>query len=483
MNEILQLEPHDLWYYFSEISKIPHPSKHEKEIANYIYHLLSKKGLDCEIDPAGNVIARKKATPGLENAPVVALQAHMDMVPQKEEDKEFDFLKDSLELLVDGDFVKANGTTLGADNGIGLVAILAILMSDNLKHGPLEAIFTVDEEEGLTGAQNFAPNVLKAKYLLNLDSEEEFLIGCAGGIFAKACFSPKYEEIDHAKYQELSLKVTGLQGGHSGADIHLQRGNAIKILIHLLAENLEKYDFRLASINGGTVKNAIPRSAEGKVFIRINQKADFIASINEITKKVRHELKEIDQNFAVIVQEVVSMNQVIDQNTQKNFLLSLQAMHDGIFTMSVEVPELVETSTNLGVIETKENKITAHWFFRSSNEALLTLATQRFAALFTLAKAQISFSDPNPAWQPNVNSELLKKVKATHQRLFNNIPKVGAVHAGLECGCFYKTYPDLDMISFGMDIRGAHSPNERVSISSVQKFWKFLTELLIDLAK
>ncbi len=466
------LEPQLLWKHFDEIRKIPRCSKNEGKIREYVIEFAKKKGLEYQADEVGNVIIRKKATPGHENAPGVILQAHLDMVCEKNSDVDFDFEKDPIRVKREDGWITADGTTLGADNGIGVAAALAVLEDDSIVHGPLEVLLTVDEETGLTGASNLKGGLLHGKYLLNLDSEDEgvFFIGCAGG--RDTVFTLK---IEREKYEgkAFEIKVSGLKGGHSGVDIHLQRGNAIRILARVL---YEIDGVKISSIKGGNKRNAIPREASAVV---IAEEGKVKEAVERVLSEVKEELKYSDPGIRIEYTEASSSDYIKDSKKIVDFLMSLP---HGVLAMSLAMEGLVETSTNLAVVNSYQDHVEVVESSRSSINSSLDFVCKQLKALGDLAEAETHQPPGYPGWTPNPDSQILKIMKEVYRKLFGKEPEVTAIHAGLETGIIGKNYPGLEMISFGPTIKYPHSPDERVEIKSVEKFWKLLVETLKALA-
>lgn len=480
---IKDLEPHLLWKYFYEITQVPRPSKKEGKIIDYLLNFAKEHELDCKKDEAGNVLITKPATPGFENLPCVILQGHVDMVCEKNSDKNFDFDNEPIQTIVDGDWLRADGTTLGADNGIGVAAALAILASDNIQHGKLECLFTVDEETGLTGAYALEKNFLTGNILINLDTEEEgkLYIGCAGGRGTKAIFKFEQENVPGEQYW-IRLDVKGLKGGHSGSEIHVGLGNANKILNRFLWMLSSKMEIYLSQISGGNLHNAIAREASAVLGVPIADKPRVEEMIGLLTAQIKSELKVVDPGLEVILTEVNAPEYVMDQTTSINLINSVCVCPHGVLAMSHDIPGLVECSTNLASIKlVGENTIEIGTSQRSSTESLKNYASSMVNAAFTLAGAVIEHSEGYPGWKPNPNSEIVELSKNVYKKLNGNEPELKAIHAGLECGLFLEKYPHLDMISFGPSITGAHSPEEQVNIPSVSKWWNFLLEVLKDI--
>ena len=479
MGELANLKPELLWKHFEEICKRPHPSRKEKLLAQYVVDFAKKNNLDYEVDKFGNVVVRKPATKGFENLTPVVLQGHLDMVAEKNADVKHDFDKDPIQPYVDGDWVKAKGTTLGSDNGIGVAAALAVLEDKNLQHGPIEALFTLDEETGLNGAQALQPGFIHGEIMMNLDSEEDgaLYIGCAGGQNSTVKFNFTPNEVP-ANTIAFDLKVTGLKGGHSGLDIHLGKGNAIKLMVRLLHELNYNYGIRLVSINGGSKHNAIPRECFATIRVAKKSADDVKGYVEHYNEIVKAELTSVEPTLNVVAENSKSKSKVIDKTTAKNLIDSLYAVPNGVIKMSADIPGLVETSTNLAVITTKGKTVEAILSHRSSVESEKVDIANSIAALFRLAKAEVKQGDGYPGWKPNINSPILNVMKKIFHEKLGKEPEVKAIHAGLECGIILERFPHLDIISFGPTIFGAHSPDEKVQISTVQTFWSNLIEAL-----
>ncbi len=475
---IKDLKPVAIWHYFYEITQIPRPSKKEGKMIEYLLNFAKEHKLDVQRDEIGNVLITKPATKsGLAS---VILQSHIDMVCEKNADVVFDFEKDAIQTYVDGDWLKAKGTTLGADNGIGVAAQLAILAADDIEHGDLECLFTVDEETGLTGAYALSKDMLKGNCMINLDTEEEgeFYIGCAGGKGTTATF--KYKEFDAPMdYYWFNVQVKGLNGGHSGSEIHKGLGNANKILNRFLWQVSRRMDLRLAEIDGGNLHNAIAREAHAIAGVPVGDRDNVAVTLNNFIADIEGELHVIDPNVKVIIDTVDEPRYIIDSDTTFNLLNSIYACPHGVLSMSHDIPGLVETSTNLASVKMKEgNTIVIGTSQRSSTESLKNWAANMVNSVFTLAKAKVEHSAGYPGWKPNPNSHILEVGKACYKKLYNKDPEVKAIHAGLECGLFLEKYPHLDMISCGPTITEAHSPAEQVNIPSVEKWWNLLLEML-----
>ena len=475
------LKPERLWKHFDGIRKIPRGSKNESGVAEYILMVAQRLGLENDQDTAGNVVVRKPASPGREGAETVVLQGHMDMVCEKDSDVEHDFLSDPIEVELDGDYVTAKGTSLGADNGIGVAAALAIMEDPSLVHGPLEMLFTVDEETGLTGANQLAPGFLAGRILLNLDSEEEdsLCVGCAGG--ADSTITLPVQRAGPAD-GTIALKVTmkGLRGGHSGVDIHEQRGNANQLLARVLLKAGRAQPFQLASFNGGSKRNAIPREAEAVLFVPGPNREAFEASLRAAADEIAEEIKAVDPGLELAVTGAAEDEDAgpLNEGSQKALLYLLFGLPHGVLAMSHDIPGLVETSTNLATVETLTDKVWISMNSRSSVGSAIHAAKDKIRCLAELAGAVLEEGGQYPGWKPNLDSRALKVVRTTHMELFGIDPKVEAIHAGLECGIIGEKYPGMDMISFGPQIENPHSPAERVHVGSVEKFWNLLIATL-----
>ncbi|MDR0661031.1 MAG: aminoacyl-histidine dipeptidase [Prevotellaceae bacterium] len=481
---IQDLEPKGVFTYFAEICKIPRPSKKEEKIIAYLLDFAKEQGLEAKKDDAGNILIIKLATPEMENRKTVVLQSHMDMVCEKNDDVSFNFDTDPIQAYVDGEWVKAKGTTLGADCGIGMAAQLAILTDNNIKHGPIECLFTVDEETGLTGAAELQPGFLTGKILLNLDSEDEgeIFIGCAGGIDTIALFKHKREPIPSDYNVALKIKVRGLKGGHSGDDINKGLGNANKILNRFLWRARSKYDLRLSSLDGGNLRNAIAREATAIFTIHKDDKTELIKDLESYNNIIKNEFRVTEPSLNVSIEDCPMPDYVIDETCQFDLFNALYACPHGVLAMSQEIEGLVETSTNLASVKFVHNdQIIISTSQRSSVNTAKQDVVNMVRSVFSLANANVKSGDGYPGWTPNKNSEILKIAEKVYTSTFNTAPAVKAIHAGLECGLFLEKYSDLDMISFGPTLRGVHSPDERLNIESTQKFWLFLCNLLEEI--
>lgn len=476
---IEDLKPEIVWHYFNEITKIPRPSKSEEKIAKFLIEFAVKHKLKYDQDEIGNIVIRKPATKGKEKCKVVCLQSHMDMVCEKNESIDFDFTKDAIKAYIDGEWVKANGTTLGADDGIGIATQLAVLSSSDIIHGPLECLFTVDEETGLTGAFGLNPGFLKSEILLNLDSEDDgqIFIGCAGGrdTVAKMWFTKELVPDWTLPYR---ISVKGLRGGHSGDDINKGYGNANKILNRILYHATQKFGVRLHGFNGGNLRNAIPREADAIVLINQAIKDKFIKLVDDFNVTVKKELKTTEPDLQVRTFKVEQPYYVIDENSQRKLINLIYACPHGVIDMSRDIPNFVETSTNLASVKTQEDYFLITTSQRSSVASGLEDVVNMVAATFRLVNADIEHTDGYPGWTPNTSSEILNVANQAYKSLFGNEPKVLAVHAGLECGIIGEKYPGMDMISYGPDLKAVHSPDERIHIKSVERFWELTLEIL-----
>ncbi len=480
MSNISSLEPRIVWEQFDAITKVPRPSKREGKIIAWLLEFAKKHNLNHQRDKIGNVVIRAAATSGYEDRPTVILQSHIDMVCEKNSDVEFDFDHDAIRTRIVDGWVKADGTTLGADCGIGMAAALAVLIDPEVEHGPIEALFTVDEETGLTGAFELEDGMLEGKLLINLDSEDEgeLFIGCAGGIDTLASLS--YREVTSPlNYCFFRLDVSDLLGGHSGDDINKGRANSNKIVARLLWEGANSFDLRLCYFDGGNLRNAIPREAYAIFGVPKSLHDSFMEQYSLFEADLYNEFKLSEPNFKLSLNEMPHIDYMIDLECQRALINALVGLPNGVIAMSEAVEGLVETSTNLASVKfTKKGRIDITTSQRSSVESAKTYAMQMVESVFTLAGADVTHSDGYPGWAPNPDSELLRLSAESYRSLFNTEPLVKAIHAGLECGLFLEKYPELDMISFGPTLRGVHSPDERLEISTVDKFWKLLLEVL-----
>ena len=477
--EIRSLEPKNLWNKFADLNEVPRPSKKEERVIEFIKNFGNKLKLETMVDKVGNVIIKKPATSGMENKKAVVLQSHLDMVHQKNNDTQFDFDTQGIEMMVDGDWVRAKGTTLGADNGLGVATIMAILESDSIQHPALEALFTIDEETGMTGAKGLEPGLLQGEILLNLDTEEddEIGIGCAGGVDLTA--KRAYKEEDTPKGSKaFKIVLNGLKGGHSGMDIIKGLGNANKLMNRLLYSVSENFDLRIAEINGGGLRNAIPRESEAIVVVDDLQEKALLFELENEIQKIKDEFIKLEPNLAVSITDVDVPEKVMETNAQDAVLKAVYVAHNGVYRMSPEINGLVETSNNVAKVEVKEGKVEVKCLTRSSVESSKDDLANALRSGFELAGFEVKLSGDYPGWAPNRDSAILTVLDELYQKMFNEKADIAACHAGLECGILGNHYPEMDMISFGPTIRGAHSPDERASIKSAQKYWKFVLEIL-----
>ncbi|WP_340110889.1 aminoacyl-histidine dipeptidase [Maribellus mangrovi] len=477
------LQPQPLFDYFEDICQVPRPSKKEEQIRAFLLDFANKNGLQSKTDKAGNVLILKPATSGMEKAPTVILQTHMDMVCEKNSDKIFDFDTDPIEPLIADGWVKANGTTLGADCGIGIAAQMAVLTSKEIKHGPIECLITVDEETGLTGAFALEKGFLSGDILLNLDSEDEgeIFIGCAGGVDTLAHFNYQQETVPNDAIA-LKISVSGLLGGHSGDDIHKNRGNANKILNRFLWNFSKQFALRLSEFNGGNLRNAIAREAFGVFTISKNQKDEVLKAFNKLAAEIKHEFEFSEPKLQIACKETELPQTIMDKETQDKLLDAIYGCPHGVLEMSTRMEGMVETSTNLASVKfIGDQKILVTTSQRSELESRKYYAAESVKAVFSLAGAHVTHSDGYPGWAPNPDSDVVKTTVESYKKLFGNEPIVRSIHAGLECGLFLEKYPHLDMVSFGPTIKGAHSPDERLDIATTDKFWKHLVDVLESL--
>ena len=478
--EIRNLEPKALWNKFADLNAVPRPSKKEERVIAFIKGFGEKLNLETIVDEVGNVIIKKPATPGLENRKTVVLQSHLDIVHQKNGDTIFDFDIQGIEMYVDGDWVRAKGTTLGADNGLGVATIMAILESADIKHPAIEALFTIDEETGMTGAMGLKGGLLKGDILLNLDTEEddEIGIGCAGGIDVTAERGYTEEETPENS-TAYTITVKGLNGGHSGMDIHKGLGNANKIMNRLLFDSFENFGLQIVEINGGSLRNAIPRESVATVIISAIFDEAFVFDMQQVVGEIKIELKTMEPNLEIVFEKLDTVPaKVMDLGVQEGLIRAIYAAHNGVYRMSADIPNLVETSNNIARVIVKEGKIYIGCLTRSSVESSKIDLADALRATFELIGCEVTQSGSYPGWTPNVDSAILEVLKEIYEKQNGEKPNVAACHAGLECGILGTNYPDMDMISFGPTIKGAHSPDERASISSAQKYWKFILEIL-----
>jgi len=476
---ISSLYPQPLWQWFAQICAIPHPSKHEQALSQHIQAWARDKGLNVLEDHVGNLIIKKPATTGMENRKTVVIQAHLDMVPQKNADKKHDFTKDPIEAYVDGEWVKANGTTLGSDNGIGMASALAILGSTDIKHGPLEVLLTVDEEAGMTGAFALQPGVLAAEILINTDSEQEgeIYMGCAGGVDAQFTVPVAWQPIP-AGHQAYRINLSGLKGGHSGVNIHLGRGNANKLLARFLVDCTQELDVKLSEMSGGSLRNAIPREAEVVITIAADKRARLEEKVAAYQTLLQHELAVTEPKLKLDITETILPAHVMRAESQQTLLQLLNVCPNGVMRMSDEIAGVVETSLNLGVITTDGDKVQVLCLIRSLIDSGREQIESMLASLAALAKVNVTFSGAYPGWKPDPSSPVMAIVKETYQDIYQKDPVIMVIHAGLECGLFKKPYPDMDMVSIGPTIRYPHGPDEMVNIETVGQYWQLLLAVL-----
>ncbi len=479
MSTILQLAPQNVWKHFYSLTRIPRPSGHVEQVTEFLVNFGKELGLESFTDEVGNVIIRKPATPGMENRRGVILQAHMDMVPQKNNDTVHDFTKDPIETWVDGEWVKAKGTTLGADDGLGVAAAMAVLEAKDLKHGPLEVLITKDEETGMYGAFGLKEGTLKGDILLNLDSEQEgeLYIGCAGGIDITASLEYK-EEAPADGFVARKLTLKGLRGGHSGLEINEGRGNANKLLARVVHDLLVEFDCQLASFEGGNMRNAIPREAHAILLFNPDDMEGLDDYIKEYEAQINSEYETIESNVSLKIEAVEVPATVVPEEIQDNMINVLMACQDGVMRMIPTVPDTVETSSNLAIVIIAGGKAEVRILARSSCDTMKDFLADSLAACFSMAGMKVEFSGAYSGWQPNVNSPILQAMKASYKEQFGTEPAVKVIHAGLECGIIGATYKNLDMISFGPTLRSPHSPDERAYIPSVTRFYDFLVATL-----
>jgi dipeptidase D len=478
--EIRNLEPKVLWNKFADLNAVPRPSKKEEKVIAFMMDFGQKLGLATLKDEVGNVIIKKPATAGMENRKTIVMQSHLDMVHQKNNDTQFDFDTQGIEMYVDGDWVRAKGTTLGADNGLGVATIMAILESNDIAHPAIEALFTIDEETGMTGAMGLKGGLLEGQILLNLDTEEddEIDIGCAGGVDVTAI--AEYDEEptpeDSVAY---TITVKGLQGGHSGMDIHKGLGNANKIMNRLLFDGFDDFGLQVASINGGSLRNAIPRESVAKVVIASVYDEAFEFDMQSIINEIKAEFKTTEPNLQIVIEKSEDKPAKVMPSMAQYFMVrALYTAHNGVYRMSADLADLVETSNNIAKVTIGDGKLSVQCLTRSSVESAKFDLANALRSAFELMGCEVTFTGSYPGWTPNPKSEILDVLTDLYEKQNNSKPQVVACHAGLECGILGTNYPEMDMISFGPTIKGAHSPDERASISSTQKYWKFVLEIL-----
>lgn len=484
MSEIRNLEPKAVWEIFQELCDIPRPSKVEQKAVEYAKNFGENLGLETYVDEVGNVIIKKPATPGMEDRKTVLLQGHLDMVPQKNNDIKHNFETDPIQAYVDGEWVTAKDTTLGADNGIGVAASLAVLKATNLVHGPLEVLLTVDEETGMTGAENLKAGLLNADIMINTDSEDEgeLYIGCAGGVDTNAKFYYKEESVP-ADSTAFRIDVKGLKGGHSGLDIPLGRGNANKILNRILYAVNKTLEIRIADIQSGSLRNAIPREGFAIVTVLNAQVGEFKNFIDELTPQIKSELSVTEPGLVITYAAADMPAKVIDEKTHNNLIKALYGFPNGVIRMSDAMEGLVETSTNLAIVAKREGFIEVASLQRSSVDSAKEDLANMIRCVLELAGAEVVHEGAYPGWNPNINSPILKTMQDVYNNKWGKVPAIKAIHAGLECGIIMENYPNLDTISFGPTIRFPHSPDEKVNIKTVGMFYDFLIETLKNIPK
>lgn len=479
--EIKQLQPTAVWENFYSLTQIPRPSKHEERITAFMKSFGESLGLETIVDEVGNVIIRKPATPGHEDRVGIVLQGHLDMVPQCNSDLNFDFLTQPIDAHVDGEWVRARGTTLGADNGIGVAAAMAVLQSKTLCHGPIEALFTIDEETGMTGAIHLSPKALKGRILMNLDSETEgeLYVGCAGGL--DATITIPYTE-EPSRKEGARISIAGLKGGHSGMDIILGRGNSIKILMRI-ANHLEDLDVRLVSLTGGSLRNAIPREAVATFALPDGKYAELAKRVETLAAAIRHELALVDEGLTITCEKASPSGTMLSQASHRAVVRSLLVCPNGVVRMSDAMPGLVETSSNLASVELGGGTVVGKCLLRSSVDSGKEALGEQICAAVALAGGRCELTNGYPGWNPNMESSILKTMREVYSKEYGKEPKVMAIHAGLECGILGGSYPHMDMISFGPTIMSPHSPDERVKVDTVGKFWDYLCKVLAQAPK
>ena len=481
-SEIRNLEPKQLWNKFADLNAVPRPSKKEERVIAFMKDFGKKLGFETIEDEVGNVIIKKPATAGMEKRTTIVMQSHLDMVHQKNNDTEFDFDTQGIEMYVDGDWVRAKGTTLGADNGLGVATIMAILESTDIAHPAIEALFTIDEETGMTGAMGLKGGLLTGGILLNLDTEEddEIGVGCAGGIDVTA--TRTYEEEETPEFK-IGYKITvkGLQGGHSGMQIHEGLGNANKIMNRVLFDGFENFGLRISEIDGGSLRNAIPRESNAIVAIDAIHEEAFLLETKEQEAMLKAELKTMEPNLEIVVSKVETPEKIMDLGVQEGLTRAIYAAWNGVYRMSADIPELVETSNNIARVIVKDGAVKIGCLTRSSVESSKWDLANTLRSTFELTGCEVTCTGDYPGWSPNMDSAILKVMTKLYEKLNKEKPHVAACHAGLECGILGTNYPDMDMISFGPTIKGAHSPDERAQISSAQKYWDFVIEILKEI--
>ena len=479
MSEITQLSPTAVWHFFDQICSIPHPSKYEEQLAQYIVSFAQAEGLDVRRDNTGNVIIKKPATAGMENRKGVVLQAHIDMVPQKNEDTVHDFTQDPILPFIDGEWVTATGTTLGADNGMGMATCLAILAAKDIEHGPLEVLLTIDEETGMTGAFGLEAGWLEGDILLNTDSEQEgeVYMGCAGGVDVALTIDIQREAIP-VEHQAIKLVVKGLKGGHSGCDIHTGRGNANKIMARFLVGHANELDLRLNNFIGGSLRNALPREATVIATLPAANIDKLNALFAHYQQIVSAELGHVETDITLFTEACALPSDVMVLADQTRLMHTLNVCPNGVIRMSDDIEGVVETSLNMGVITTEANTVTILCLIRSLIDSGRSYVEGMLQSLAALTGAQCDVSGAYPGWKPDADSEIMQVFRDTYQQMYGNKPNIMVIHAGLECGLFKEPYPEMDMLSFGPTIKFPHSPDEKVKIDTVQMFWDQMLAIL-----
>ena len=482
MSEIKNLKPECIWRNFDALTQVPRPSGHLEKVQQFLLDFAKRAGVEAYKDEAENIVMRKPATPGMENRKTTILQAHMDMVPQKDKDSTHDFVNDPIQTYIDGDWVRAKGTTLGADNGLGVAAIMAIMEATDLKHGPLEALITADEETGMFGANALPEGKLEGEILLNLDTEEddELIIGSAGGVDITATLDYKSVESDK---EDVAVKVVikGLKGGHSGLEICEGRGNANKMMARIVRDAIADDDACLATWHGGNMRNAIPREAEVVLTLPKENKEDLVALVAEYKTIFNDEFKGIENEITVLVEDVDLPAEVVPEAIQDNLVDAIYAAHNGVWRYIPSIPNIVETSSNLAIVDIEGGKAAVKILARSSSESVKEEISRSLESCFNMAGMKVEFSGEYGGWNPNTESELIKVMQGLYKELFNEEPKVQVVHAGLECSIILSKYPGLDICSFGPTLRSPHTPNERAYWPSAAKFWALLTRTLEEI--
>lgn len=478
--EIKDLSPQHVWGYFYDLTQIPRPTGHMAAVTRFVYEFGKGLGLETEQDEVGNIVIRKPATPGMENRKIVTMQAHLDMVPQKNSTTQHDFLKDPIKAYIDGEWITAQDTTLGADNGIGVAFMMAVLSDNTLKHGPVEALFTIDEEVGMEGAVNLKPGFIQGKTLLNVDSEEEgeLFVGCAGGADLNISFKFKDDTDIPEGDVAVKLSLTGLKGGHSGVDIHLGRANANKLIFRFLKEAVCDYGVRLSSIDGGSLRNAIPREAFAVVTLPGDNVESFWELVADYQDLFNADYAAVEKPISFIAEMTDLPATLIPEEIQDDLINAIEGCQNGVISMLSDFPDTVETSSNLALVKSTHGLIEVKILTRSSSESRKAAICSSLESVFALAGAKVEYGNSYPGWQPNINSPILNLMQRVYEEKFGIAPKVKVMHAGLECGIIQGVYPTMDMISFGPDLKHPHSPDEAIHIGSVQKVWELIKAVL-----